>query len=158
MTSLLRHGLIAAAVLFGAAGCSENGAFLLPTAPSGPPSLPPSPPPVVSPSAIPVVLGETVGATVSTSDPGIETSWGPEPCVRFAVTTSAAGDLRVRLKSSGPSGLTLWVNRRPFWGDRAEVSGNTRVDAGLTYEIVVSIHEPLGPSQPFELTTSLSPL
>jgi len=57
----------------------------------------------------------------------------------------------------GPTGLTLWVNSVPFWGNVHDVFGSVRVMAGATYEIAVSIHDVHSTSQPFELTTSLDP-
>jgi hypothetical protein len=111
-------------------------------------------PSLVSPNAIPIGLGETVTRVVTPSDPPYETRWGPEPCLRFSVLISTSGILRVRV--TGASGLTLWVDSTPSWDVKEEITGAARVQAGGTYEIAVSLHDSQT-SQPFELTTSLEP-
>jgi len=157
MNHLLRIGFAVVTILSVVSAC-ERGSTVLPTAPTAP-SVTPSPQPTspVSPNAIPIALGETVTRVVTVSDPPCVTSWGSEPCLRFSVAISTSGTLRVRVTFPGPTGLTLWVNSIPSWGDH-EATGTARVQAGGTYEIAVSMHDPQTTSQAFELATSLDPL
>ena len=152
MTRLLTY-LAMATIALAATACGRDGGVSLPTAPirTFPAPLP------VSPDAIPIVLGETVTREVTTADRPVATTWGPEPAVRFGVTVPTAGRLRVRVTSAGPGGLTLWVNAKAFWGSDVEIRGEELVQANASYEIAVSMHDPRGPSQTFELTTSLDP-
>jgi len=154
MGSMFSWALALVILSVGVTGCGDNAASLSPAAPTPIAAPPPAP---VSPTAVPIRLGETVAETVSDSDPPIQTRWGAEASRRFAVAIPASGSLRVRVTSSGPNALTIWVNSAPFWGTVNDVIGSGRVQAGETYEVAVSMHEPQSATQPFELTASLDP-
>jgi len=156
MNYLLRNGLAVVTILCTVSACGGGGTAQLPTAPTATVGAP-SGPPGASPNAIPIALGETITRVVTVSDPPCVTSWGPEPCLRFSVAISTSGILRVQVTYPGPNGLTLWVNSIASWGVN-EATGTARVQAGETYEIAVSMHDPQTTSQAFELRTSLEPL
>lgn len=137
------------------ASCSDNQGRLL-TAPTRIVAVPPASPGAPQ-AATPIAVGQIMAQVITAADPpcGIQLPpEPPEPCRQFAVSTTTAGVLKVRLTTPGPDELTLRFASRAYWGTAVEASA--RVESGSTYEIAVALHSGKG-SQPFELRATLEP-
>lgn len=143
------------AVVAVSASCSDSKGRLL-TAPTRIVAVPPASPSAPQ-NATPIALDQIMTQVITAADPpcGIQLPpEPPEPCHRFAVSTSRPGVLKVRLTSPGPNELTLRFASRFYWGTAIEAAAS--VESGSTYEIAVALHGGKG-SQSFELRVTLEP-